>query len=50
MKSRAKPKKPKIKFGGLDESDDDDEMLTRRTRGKKINYIDALGSDSDEVS
>lgn len=36
-------KKPKIKYGGLD-----DEEIGRRTRGKKITYVDALGSDSDE--
>ncbi|XP_064214033.1 remodeling and spacing factor 1 isoform X2 [Tribolium castaneum] len=35
-----KKKKPKIKFN--------DEGPGRRTRGKKINYVDALGSDSDE--
>ncbi|RZC32296.1 remodeling and spacing factor 1-like, partial [Asbolus verrucosus] len=37
-------KKPKIKFG----LDGEDESPGRRTRGKKINYVDALGSDSDE--
>lgn len=37
-------KKPKIKYGGLEE----DEVSGRRTRGKKITYVDALGSDSDE--
>jgi remodeling and spacing factor 1 len=39
-----KKKKPKIKFG----LDGEDEGPGRRTRGKKINYVDALGSDSDE--
>ncbi|XP_044262904.1 remodeling and spacing factor 1-like [Tribolium madens] len=38
-----KKKKPKIKFGL-----DGEEGPGRRTRGKKINYVDALGSDSDE--
>lgn len=40
-------KKPKIKYG-LDDDDDDDEGPVRRTRGKKINYLDALGTDSDD--
>lgn len=32
---------------GLDESDDN--FSQRRTRGKKINYLENLGSDSEEV-
>lgn len=39
-------KKPNIKFGGLN----DDEEIGRRTRGKKINYLEALGTDSEDVS
>lgn len=39
-------KKKRIQYGGLD---DDDEYKGRRTRGKKINYLDALGSESEEV-
>lgn len=38
-------KRPNIKFGGLN----DDEEVGRRTRGKKINYLEALGSDSEDV-
>ncbi|XP_031335091.1 remodeling and spacing factor 1 isoform X1 [Photinus pyralis] len=34
--------RPNIKLGG------DDEEVGRRTRGKKINYLEALGSDSDD--
>ncbi|KAK4883507.1 hypothetical protein RN001_006826 [Aquatica leii] len=37
-------KRPNIKFGGLN----DDEEIGRRTRGKKINYLEALGTDSDD--
>lgn len=40
-------KKPKIKYGRIES---DDETTGRRTRGKKINYLDVLGSDSDDVS
>lgn len=40
-------KKPKIKYGRIES---DDENTGRRTRGKKINYLDVLGTDSDDVS
>ncbi|KAF5270331.1 hypothetical protein FQR65_LT05519 [Abscondita terminalis] len=36
-------KRPNIKFGSLN-----DEEVGRRTRGKKINYLEALGTDSDD--
>lgn len=36
-----------IKYGGL-ESLDEDSVLTRRTRGKKINYQEITGSDSED--
>ena len=41
-----KKKKRKIKYGGLNE--DEPEELGRRTRGKKINYLAVLASDSDD--
>lgn len=40
-------RKPKVKYGRIGS---DTEDLGIRTRGKKINYLDVLGSDSDEVS
>lgn len=39
-------RKPKVKYGRIGS---DNEDLGIRTRGKKINYLDVLGSDSDEV-
>lgn len=52
-----KPKKKRISElsdlsfrSGLKKPDDlDASMEGRRTRGKKINYVDALASDSDGV-
>lgn len=41
-----KPKKPRIQYGGLT-SEDEDISPIRRTRGKKINYLEALGSSDD---
>lgn len=38
-----------IKYGGLDDLAVED-LPSRRTRGKKINYQEVLASDSDEVS
>lgn len=39
-----------FRSGGLKKSNDLDEpMEGRRTRGRKINYVEALASDSDEV-
>lgn len=42
-----KKRKPKIKYGRIGS---DNEDLGIRTRGKKINYLDVLGSDSEDVS
>lgn len=40
-----------IIYGGLDEDGprQEEETLARRTRGRKINYQDIMGSDSEEV-
>ncbi|XP_039275552.1 LOW QUALITY PROTEIN: titin homolog [Nilaparvata lugens] len=40
-----KPKKPKIKYG-LDEPEQD--LTSRRTRGRKMNYQEVVGSDTEE--
>lgn len=45
---KPKVKRPRIKFGGLDDSEE--EVVVRRTRGKKMTYVDTLGSDSEDVS
>lgn len=41
-------KKPKIKYGRI--GSDNEDTGVRRTRGKKINFLEVLGTDSDEVS
>lgn len=46
---KPKVKRPRIQFGGLNDSDED-ETLGRRTRGKKMNYLDVLDTDSEEVN
>ncbi|CAH1176306.1 unnamed protein product [Phaedon cochleariae] len=43
-----KKKKPRIKYGGLTTSSEEDMGRGRRTRGKKTTYVDTLGSDSEE--
>nr|CAD7456325.1 unnamed protein product [Timema tahoe] len=42
-----KPRKRKVKFGGLDSLDD--VPIMPRTRGRKMNYQEMAGSDSEEV-
>uniref|UniRef100_A0A1B6FH68 PHD-type domain-containing protein n=1 Tax=Cuerna arida TaxID=1464854 RepID=A0A1B6FH68_9HEMI len=42
-----KKRQRKIKYGGLDDLNVE-ELPARRTRGKKINYQEVLGSDTDE--
>uniref|UniRef100_A0A0K8SBU0 PHD-type domain-containing protein n=1 Tax=Lygus hesperus TaxID=30085 RepID=A0A0K8SBU0_LYGHE len=44
-KKKAKSKKPKVRYG-LSEDDDDGPLI--RTRGKKMNYTEIHGSDTEE--
>ncbi|KAF6213971.1 hypothetical protein GE061_011700 [Apolygus lucorum] len=44
-KKKAKPKKSKVRYG-LSEDDDDGPLI--RTRGKKMNYTEIHGSDTEE--
>ncbi|XP_054265794.1 remodeling and spacing factor 1-like isoform X1 [Macrosteles quadrilineatus] len=46
-KTPKKKRQRKIKYGGLDDLAVE-ELPSRRTRGKKINYVEVLGTDSDE--
>ncbi|PNF14457.1 hypothetical protein B7P43_G01679 [Cryptotermes secundus] len=43
--NKNKPKTPRIKYGGLD---DDETSPLPRTRGRKINYQEVAGSESEE--
>ncbi|XP_060524029.1 remodeling and spacing factor 1-like [Cylas formicarius] len=45
---RQKKSRPRIKYGGLTSSEEEDLGRGRRTRGKKTTYVDTLGSDTDE--
>ncbi|XP_048526427.1 remodeling and spacing factor 1 isoform X3 [Dendroctonus ponderosae] len=46
--SATKKSRPRIQYGGLTSSDEEEMGRGRRTRGKKATYVDALGSESDE--
>ncbi|XP_050305375.1 remodeling and spacing factor 1 [Anthonomus grandis grandis] len=50
LESSGKKNRSRIKYGGLTSSEDEDLGRGRRTRGKKMTYVDTLGSDSDEES
>lgn len=43
-----KKTRPRIKYGGLTSSEEEELGKGRRTRGKKTTYVDTLGSDSEE--